>query len=329
MSSLPAGGALLQVQGLATEFRTRGRVVRAVDGIDFEVCTGEVFGLVGESGSGKSATCRSVLRLFGGADARITAGSILWCGRELVNLPEDELAAVRGAEIAMIFQDPMTALNPTMRIGQQIAESLIVHGRAEGAAARATVIDLLSRVSVPAPERRVDDYPHEFSGGMRQRVAIAMALACSPRLLIADEPTTALDVTIQDQILKLLLGLKKSLGLSVLLVTHDLGVIAQVCDRVAVMYAGRILEIADTPALFASPRHPYMKALLRSIPGTHPGRRLQPIVGSPPDLSDPPPGCRFAPRCPQVEGLCRSTVPNLRRLANAHAAACHFAGEEP
>ncbi|MBX6320478.1 MAG: ABC transporter ATP-binding protein, partial [Rhodospirillaceae bacterium] len=257
---------VLSVRGLVTVFETPERRVTAVDGVSFDIARGEVFGLVGESGCGKTATCRSILRLFAGAPARIAAGRILYGGLDLAALDEARLSDIRGAEIAMIFQDPMTSLNPTMRIGAQIAEGLRRHRRLTRGQAREAAEALLADVGVPFPHRRLDDYPHQFSGGMRQRVLIAIALACRPKLLIADEPTTALDVTIQDQILRLLLRLREAYGMSVLLVTHDLGVVAQTCERVAVMYAGRIVETAPTRSLFKTPRHPYTRALLAALP---------------------------------------------------------------
>jgi oligopeptide/dipeptide ABC transporter ATP-binding protein len=308
---------------LVTVFDTPGRTVRAVDGVSFDVGEGEVFGIVGESGCGKTATCRSILRLFAGAPARIERGEILFDGLDLLRLDEDHLSDIRGAQIAMIFQDPMTSLNPTMRVGAQIGEGLRRHQGLSRWAARRSAEELLASVGVPHPASRLDDYPHQFSGGMRQRVMIAIALACRPKLLIADEPTTALDVTIQDQILKLLLRLKDEHGLSVMIVTHDLGVVAQTCDHVAVMYAGRIAELADTRSLFKKSRHPYTRALLRSLPGLEErGRRLAPIGGVPPDLGAPPPGCRFHPRCGHAVAECRERLPPLIRLDESHATAC-------
>ncbi|WP_119459444.1 ABC transporter ATP-binding protein [Rhodospirillaceae bacterium SYSU D60014] len=321
---------LLSVRDLVTVFESKTRPVQAVDSVSFEIREGEVFGLVGESGCGKSATCRSILRLFAGAPARITGGTIEFAGRDLTCLSEAEMTRVRGREIAMVFQDPMTSLNPTMRVGDQIAEGLIRHESIGRRAARLEAIELLKQVGVPSAEQRLDSWPHEFSGGMRQRVLIAIALACRPKLLIADEPTTALDVTIQDQILKLILRLREQYGMSVLLVTHDLGVVAQTCDRVATMYAGRIVETAETPSLFARPLHPYTIALLNSLPG---GKKrsepLQPIGGAPPNLADPPPGCRFHPRCSIAVEACRSTAPALLPVDAPHRVACLRRGAEP
>jgi peptide/nickel transport system ATP-binding protein/oligopeptide transport system ATP-binding protein len=314
---------LLSIRGVTTIFSApSGRVV-AVDGVSFDISRGEVFGLVGESGCGKTATCRSIIRLFAGATASIVGGSILFDGKDLLTLSEAQMSDIRGAKIAMIFQDPMTSLNPTMRVGEQIAEGLrrhrgLTHRQALGAAT-----DLLGRVGVPWPRSRIADYPHQFSGGMRQRVMIAIALACRPLLLIADEPTTALDVTIQDQILKLLLSLRDEHGMSILLVTHDLGVVAQTCDQVAVMYAGRIAELADTRSLFRHSRHPYTRALFNSIPGQSDGTaELVPIAGAPPDLVAPPSGCRFHPRCSYAIEACATALPDLLPVGPKQATAC-------
>jgi len=314
---------LLSIRELVTVFGEGAGAVTAVDGVSFDIRRGEVFGLVGESGCGKSATCRSIIRLFGGAAARITAGSLEFEGRDLATLGASELRAVRGSGIAMIFQDPMTSLNPTMRIGGQIEEAVRRHQGLDRRKAGQETIRLLEKVGVPSAERRAEAWPHELSGGMRQRVMIAMALAGRPRLLIADEPTTALDVTIQDQILKLILGLRREFAMSVLLITHDLGVVAQTCDRVAVMYAGRIAELAETRELFARPRHPYTLALLAALPARR--RRGQPltaIAGAPPDLASPPPGCRFHPRCSYAQAACISAIPPLRNISAEHSTAC-------
>ena len=315
---------LLQVADLVTRFGA----VTAVDNVSFDIRPGEIFGLVGESGCGKSATCRSLIRLFGGASAEIAGGSILFQGSDLAQLDSRAMEDVRGNRIAMIFQDPMTALNPTMRIGEQIAEGVRRHRGLKGEAARREVITLLESVGVTSAASRLAAYPHEFSGGMRQRVLIAIALACRPRLLIADEPTTALDVTIQDQILKLILRLRDETGLAVLMVTHDLGVVAQTCDRVAVMYAGRIVERGDTRQIFSRPAHPYTRALLDALPAhTGRGTRLKPLGGEPPDLSAPPPGCRFHPRCDFATAVCRAAEPSLQPIETGHDTACLRAGE--
>ena len=314
---------LLSIRDLATAFGEGASSVTAVDGVSFDIGRGEVFGLVGESGCGKTATCRSIIRLFGGAQARIERGSIEFEGRDLVKLGDRELRQVRGAGIAMIFQDPMTSLNPTMRVGAQIEEAVRRHHGSTRRKARQETVRLLERVGVPSAQERAEAWPHELSGGMRQRVMIAMALAGGPRLLIADEPTTALDVTIQDQVLKLILGLRQEFGMSVLLITHDLGVVAQTCDRVAVMYAGRIAELAETRELFARPRHPYTLALLGALPARRPrGQLLTAIAGAPPDLASPPPGCRFHPRCKYAEAACIAAVPPLKKICDERFTAC-------
>jgi oligopeptide/dipeptide ABC transporter ATP-binding protein len=279
--------------------------------------------LVGESGCGKSATCRSIIRLFGGSSASIAAGRIELDGKDIGGLNERAMEDVRGTKIAMIFQDPMTALNPTMTIGRQIIESIRRHRGLGPQAARQEAIRLLSEVGITAAATRLRGYPHEFSGGMRQRVVIAIALACRPRLLIADEPTTALDVTIQDQILKLILKLRQDTGMGVLLVTHDLGVVAQTCDRVAVMYAGRIAEIGDVADIFSRPAHPYTRSLLDALPAnTSRGSKLRPIRGEPPNLMAPPSGCRFHPRCPLAIEECQRAQPPFEAVAPGHSAAC-------
>ena len=288
---------LLSVSHLTTVFDTARGPVAAVDGIDLEIRAGETLGLVGESGSGKSVTALSIMRLVQ-APGRIASGRITFKGRDLLTLDEKTMRTVRGAEIALIFQEPMTALNPVFRVGDQVAEALLVHGRATRREARAKAIELLRAVRIPNPESRVNDYPHQLSGGMRQRVLIAIALSCQPSLVIADEPTTALDVTIQAEILDLLREMKSALNLSLLLITHDLGVIAETADRVAVMYAGRIVETGPVRAIFRSPQHPYTRGLLASIPGGAPGQPLKAIEGSVPLLGKLPPGCAFTPRCP-------------------------------
>ncbi len=298
--------SLLSIRNLRTEFQSPSGIARAVDGVSFDVEPGEIFGIVGESGCGKSATCRSILRLFGGAPARIAGGQILLEGvGDLAAMPERELAQVRGRDAAFIFQDPLTALNPTMKIGRQIAEVILRHRKTSRAEARAAALQLLRDVQVTSPERRLEAYPHELSGGLRQRVVIAMALALHPRLIIADEPTTALDVTVQDQILRLLKERRDSLGTSIILITHDLGVVSQICDRMAVMYAGRLVETGRVREVLDAPSHPYTRALLAALPGqVGRDRALTPIEGAPPSLIAPPPGCRFAPRCTRAEARC-------------------------
>jgi len=292
---------LLRVENLETHFPTRAGLVRAVNGVSFHLDRGELLGLVGESGCGKSITALSIMRLIA-PPGKIVGGEIVFDGKNLLQLSEPEMRQMRGDDIAMIFQDPMTSLNPVFTVGEQIAEALRLHRKLSRKAARLAAIDAMREVSIPDPARRADDYPHQLSGGMRQRVMIAMALACNPKLLIADEPTTALDVTIQAQILELLDGLRKSRELAVLLITHDLGVVAEVADRVAVMYTGKIVEEAPVEELFARPRHPYTEGLLRSVPkltAEHVAKkeRLDTIEGVVPSPTDLPPGCHFAPRC--------------------------------
>jgi oligopeptide/dipeptide ABC transporter ATP-binding protein len=296
--------------------------LRAVDGVDLAVAAGEVVGLVGESGSGKSLILRAILGLL---PRHATAGGrIVWRGTDLLTLSASALnTTVRGKDIAIVFQEPMTALDPVLPVGLQITESLAVHRGLHGRAARIRAIELLDLVGIPDAARRLDAFPHEFSGGMRQRAMIAIALAPGPKLLLADEPTTALDVTIQDQILKLLLRLRADLAMSVILVTHDLGVVAETCDRVAVLYAGRMMETADVRALFRAPAHPYTQGLIASVPDLRHARQpLSSISGAPPDPRDLPPGCRFAPRCPHVLAACNDGQPASIHLSPGHDAAC-------
>ena len=312
---------ILSVRDLRTMFATSGGTVRAVDGVSFDVMPGEAFGLVGESGCGKSATCRSIIRLL--PEHAVATGEVRFQGGDLLSLPDESMRRVRGGDISMIFQDPMSALNPVMKVGDQIAEAVTAHTGVGGKAARARALDLLRLVGIPAAERRLNEYPHQFSGGMRQRVLIAIALAGDPKVLLADEPTTALDVTIQDQILKLILRLQRELGMSVILVSHDLGVVAQVCQRVAVMYAGQIIEEGDVRQILREPRHPYTIGLLGSLPSLQERQRyLQPIGGAPPSLLDPQAGCRFAPRCRFVEDACRAWTPTQLPVGEGHLAAC-------
>jgi len=310
---------LLEVRDLVVEFPGGAR---AADGVSFDIRRGEVFGIVGESGSGKSTVVRSLIRLLPG-EARVLSGEVRYGGRNLVELSERRLRLVRGAEIGMIFQDPLAALNPVLPVGLQITEGLRHHEALSRSAVRKRVLETMALVGLPDPRRLLRTYPHELSGGLRQRVAIAIALVSSPRLLLADEPTTALDVTIQDQILKLLVGLRDRLGMSVVLVTHDLGVVAQTCQRVAVMYAGRIVETAPVEQLFASPAHPYTQALLESIPrGRAVDAKVRAIPGAPPDLDELPSGCRFAPRCRFALDTCRVTDPQLEQHAPGQLSAC-------
>ncbi len=319
------GGAstepILSVRNLQTQFQTGAGTVRAVDGVSLDLAAGEALGLVGESGCGKSATCRSIIGLLPSHAA--ATGEVLFEGRNLLTAPDRELRRVRGGGISMIFQDPMSALNPVLKVGDQIAEAVVAHQGAGRRAARARALELLRLVGIPAPERRLDEYPHQFSGGMRQRVLIAIALAGDPTVLLADEPTTALDVTIQDQILKLIVRLQRELGMSVILVSHDLGVIAQTCQRVAVMYAGQIIEQGHVRTVLHEPRHPYTMGLLTSLPGLGARERyLRPIPGAPPSLLDPPAGCRFHPRCRFAVAECRTWRPELLAVGADHEAAC-------
>jgi len=314
---------LLSVERLTTVFDTADGPVPAVNDVSFEIRAGETLGLVGESGSGKSVTALSIMRLVQ-SPGRIAGGRLLFKGRDLLTLDERAMQRVRGAEIALIFQEPMTALNPVFRVGDQIAETLLVHGRATRRDAKARAIELLRAVRIADPESHVADYPHQLSGGMRQRVLIAMALACQPSLVIADEPTTALDVTIQAEILDLLREMKSALGLSLLLITHDLGVIAETADRVAVMYAGRIVETGPVRELFRNPGHPYTRGLLASMPGGRPGQRLRAIEGSVPMLGDLPPGCAFNPRCPDRFDACTTAPPPDFPAGPAQLAKCYL-----
>jgi oligopeptide/dipeptide ABC transporter ATP-binding protein len=315
--------SLLSVSHLTTVFDQPRGSVTAVDDVSFEIRPGETLCLVGESGSGKSVTALSLMSLVT-PPGRIAGGSILFKGRDLLALPESEMRRVRGAEISLIFQEPMTALNPVFTIGDQIAETLVVHGRTGRREALAAAAELLDRVRMPDARSRVNDYPHQLSGGMRQRVLIAMALACRPSLVIADEPTTALDVTIQAQILDLLREMKDAFNLSLLLITHDLGVVAETADRVAVMYAGRIVEEGPVRAIFREPRHPYTRGLLASMPGGTRGRRLHAIDGSVPILSDLPPGCAFGPRCPDRFEPCSAAPPGEYAVGADHDVRCYL-----
>ena len=314
---------LLDVRDLRTTVFTARGPLRAVDGLSFRVDAGRTLGIVGESGCGKTLTALSLLQLLPTA-ARTIGGAVLLDGRDLLRLGAPAMRAVRGAAIAMVFQEPMTSLNPVLSVGEQIAETVRVHEGTRRRAARARAVEMLRLVEIPAPERRAAAYPHELSGGMRQRVMIAMALACRPRLLVADEPTTALDVTIQAQILDLLAGLQSRFGMALILVTHDLGVVAERADDVIVMYAGRSVEVAPTQALFARPLHPYTRGLLSSIPGLDPvrPRRLEVIPGLVPDLAALPQGCAFRDRCPMAAERCADDVPELRSFGPDHRVAC-------
>jgi oligopeptide/dipeptide ABC transporter ATP-binding protein len=316
---------LLDVQSLQTHFSTSGGVVRAVDGVSWDVQEGETVALVGESGCGKSVSALSVMRLVAAPAGRIIGGRILFKGRDLLTLSEEEMRRLRGREMAMIFQEPMTSLNPVLTVGRQLTEGVEIHLGMDAAAARRRASELLSMVGISDPERRLPQYPHQFSGGMRQRMMIAMALACNPSLILADEPTTALDVTIQAQILELLKELSRKLGVAMLIITHNLGVVARYADRVNVMYAGRIVERGTARELYANPRHPYTLGLLNSVPRLDVPRRqrLEPIDGQPPDLTRLPPGCAFGPRCAFRVDRCVSEIPPLRAIEpGGHVTAC-------
>jgi oligopeptide/dipeptide ABC transporter ATP-binding protein len=316
--------ALLQVRNLRAQFATRGGVVRAVDDVTWDVREGETVALVGESGCGKSASALSIMRLLPEPAGRVVGGQVLFRGRDLLALPEEQMRRVRGREIGMIFQEPMTSLNPTLTIGRQLTEGPEIHLGLSPAAAHARAIELLGMVGIPDPEPRLRQYPHQFSGGMRQRIVIAMALACNPPLVLADEPTTALDVTIQAQVLDLLRDLARRLGVALLIITHNLGVVARYADRVNVMYAGRIVEQATAHELYVTPRHPYTLGLLRSVPRLDEPRRekLAPIEGRPPDLLRLPPGCAFEPRCAYRVDRCTTDRPSLTAVADSHFSAC-------
>ena len=321
-------GNLLEVKDLRTYFETEEGVIKAVDGVSFEVRPGETLGIVGESGSGKSVANLSLMRLIAEPPGKIVSGSITFRGRDILKLSPREVRAIRGKQIAMIFQDPMTSLNPFMRISKQLMEVTRLHlGHSKGEA-REHAIRMLDLVGIPDAEARIESYPHEFSGGMRQRVMIAMALSCQPELLIADEPTTALDVTIQAQILELIKRLKGETGASVILVTHDLGVVAGMTDHIIVMYAGKVFERAPTSELFEQPGNPYTRGLLRSVPdpAAEQGKLYQ-IPGQPPDLARLPGGCPFAPRCERAEEICRREFPPFVQLTSEHSSLCHFADE--
>jgi peptide/nickel transport system ATP-binding protein len=320
---------LLSVRDLKTHFYNLDGVTRAVDGVSFDVAPGETIGIVGESGCGKSVTALSIMRLLPPRLGRTIGGEVLFDGEDLLKLPEERMRAIRGNRIAMIFQEPMTSLNPVLSIGHQIAESVRIHQGKPREEALERAREMLQLVRIPDAERRLGDFPHQFSGGMRQRVMIAMALACNPRLLIADEPTTALDVTIQAQILRLMVELKETTGAAVVLITHDLGVVAETCQRVVVMYAGRKIEEAPVEELFDRPAHPYTRGLMRSIPRISKlvaGRkkRLEEIPGIVPNLREPIPGCAFAPRCPHARERCVAEAPPLRPVGATHIAACHY-----
>jgi peptide/nickel transport system ATP-binding protein len=316
---------LLDIRGLKTWFKTDDGMVRAVDGVDLHIERGETLGVVGESGCGKTVTARSVLKLIDMPPGRFEDGEILWQGRDLIPLGPDEMNKIRAREIAIIFQEPMTSLNPVYTVGDQISEVIALHQKLNAKQALAGAVEMLRLVNIPNPQRRVHDYPHQFSGGMRQRVMIAMALSCQPKLLIADEPTTALDVTIQAQILELMQDMKERFGMSIMLITHAMGVVAETCQRVTVMYAGKVVEEAPVGALFGNPRHPYTQGLIRSIPRVDRAakrQRLEVISGTVPSLLDPPPGCRFAARCKYAMEICTREMPPLKEVGPGHFVRC-------
>lgn len=320
---------ILEVKNLHVSFHTYAGEVKAVRGVDFFLRKGETLAIVGESGSGKSVTSKSIMRLIPDPPGRIVKGEILFGGKDLVKLREKEMQAIRGSEIAMIFQDPMTSLNPTMTVGKQIAEGLIKHQNiGTSAEAKQRVVELLKLVGIPNPEMRLSQYPHQFSGGMRQRVVIAVALACYPKVLIADEPTTALDVTIQAQILDLMRDLQKQMDTAIMIITHDLGVVANIAQRVAVMYAGIIIETGTVDEIFYQPKHPYTWGLLASMPKLHTKKgELVAIAGTPPDLVSPPNGCPFSPRCPYVMEVCVNHMPEYTKSSDTQFAACWLQDE--
>ncbi|QDP41226.1 ABC transporter ATP-binding protein [Radiobacillus deserti] len=314
---------ILQVQNLRTHFFTKSGAVKAVDGVDFSVRAGETLGIVGESGSGKSMTAMSVMRLIPSPPGKIVDGEIIFEGENLLHKSEKQMRKIRGKDISMIFQDPMTSLNPVLTVEKQMVETIRTHEPLNKSQAVERAVELLELVGIPEPKNRLKQYPHEFSGGMRQRVMIAMALACNPKVLIADEPTTALDVTIQAQILELLNRLQKELGMAIIMITHDLGVVAEVCDRVLVMYGGKPVEYTSTKELFSDPKHPYTWGLLSSIPRiTNKKAKLETIDGVPPDLANLPQGCSFAPRCKYVTDACLTRDPVLKEYEPNHGVKC-------
>jgi peptide/nickel transport system ATP-binding protein len=334
MTALATPDAIIAVEDLKVWFANRDGIMRAVDGLSFRLLRGETLGIVGESGCGKSVTAMTMLQLIPSPPSVVAGGSIRYNGEDLLQFDEQRMRKVRGNEISMIFQDPMTALNPVLTIGEQIAETAVLHQKLDRRAARALAVEMLHKVNIPEPQRRADEYPHQFSGGMRQRAMIAAALVCNPKVLIADEPTTALDVTIQAQIIELMLDLKREFGTSIIVITHDLGVVAETCARVVVMYAGRKVEEAAAAELFAAPLHPYTQGLLSATPrlDTAPGTRradrprLHEIPGMVPVLQGEPVGCSFAPRCPRATAMCREAVPALQDHGQGHVVACFHGG---
>jgi len=321
------GEAVLELEDVTVRFRLRRGDLTAVNGVSFSIARGETFGLVGESGSGKSVTARAIMRLVPEPPGEIARGRILFEGADVLGKSEAEMRALRGRRIAMVFQEPMSALNPVFTVHDQIADALRTNLKLSKQQARERVIELLALVGIPSPHKRVDSYVHEFSGGMRQRVMLAMALSCNPGFLIADEPTTALDVTIQATILELITGMIERLGMSLLFITHNLGVVAHSCDRIGVMYASHLVELGDKREIFANPQHPYTVGLLNSIPRLDAqARYLTPIKGSVCNMMEPPTGCKFHPRCTQAMDVCRREVPKFREIAPGHMAACHLHG---
>jgi len=316
---------VLDVQDLRTYFHTRSGLVKAVDGVSFSVARGETLGIVGESGSGKSITALSIMRLLPQPAGRIAGGRVILAGEDLLTKSEAEMRSIRGSRVSMILQDPMTSLDPLFTIGDQVAEPIRAHGRASGKGILDRAIEMLRLVKIPSPEARMNSYPHEISGGMRQRIVSAMAIACEPQLLIADEPTTSLDVTIQAQLISLLKELQERLGLAMIIITHDFSVVSRICHRVAVMYAGRIVESTDVQTLFRNPQHPYTVALLKSLPQLGADiQRLQTIGGQPPDLRNLPNGCSFAPRCTHATERCHQQYPAEVMVAEGHVVSCHM-----
>ena len=329
-----ARDAIVEIDDLKVWFANRDGIVRAVDGVSFDLLRGETLGIVGESGCGKSVTAMTMLQLIPSPPSVIAGGAIRYNGEDLLKFDEERMRTIRGNEISMIFQDPMTSLNPVLSVGEQIAETAVLHQRLDKRAARELAVEMLQKVNIPEPRRRADEYPHQFSGGMRQRAMIAAALACHPKVLIADEPTTALDVTIQAQILELMLNLKREFGTSIIMITHDLGVVAETCARVVVMYAGRKVEEAAAAELFTAPLHPYTQGLLsatprlETAPGTHRADRprLQEIPGMVPTLTGELVGCSFAPRCHKATPICRQSAPKLADRGNGHIVSCFNCG---
>ena len=329
-----ARGVIVEIDDLKVWFANRDGIVRAVDGVSFDLLRGETLGIVGESGCGKSVTAMTMLQLIPSPPSVIAGGAIRYNGEDLLKFDEERMRTIRGNEISMIFQDPMTSLNPVLTVGEQIAETAVLHQRLDKRAARELAVEMLQKVNIPEPRRRADEYPHQFSGGMRQRAMIAAALACHPKVLIADEPTTALDVTIQAQILELMLNLKREFGTSIIMITHDLGVVAETCARVVVMYAGRKVEEAAAAELFTAPLHPYTQGLLsatprlETAPGTHRADRprLQEILGMVPTLTGELVGCSFAPRCHKATPICRQSAPKLADRGNGHIVSCFNCG---